>query len=377
MKIIADENMPNAQRLFSGLGDVTLVSGRDLTKDMLADAEVLLVRSVTKVNEALLAGSSIKYVGSATIGTDHIDKSYLAKQGIGFNSAPGCNADAVADYVFSSLAHLYLNKGLNWLDATIGVIGQGNVGKTVAARFVKLGCNVTVYDPLVQSSVASVTQGTLEEVLGADVVCLHAPLTRTGDYPSFDMVNAQRVANLRAGQTIISAGRGGVINEEALMARFDELNGALNLVFDVWHQEPTPNMAFARICDIATPHIAGYSKQGREKGTWQIYEAMCKYFDLNVRSSFSESISRGSIESLSLSKQLSPLEFLSRAMLAIYDPSRDSNRFLRIMTSGQLKPFDWLRKHYVERDEFSTCVISAPSYEQQLMALGFKKAFEK
>ena len=377
MKIIADENMPNVEALFSGLGDVALVSGRDLTNDMLEGADVLLVRSVTKVNEALLSGTTIKYVGSATIGTDHVDKDYLVSKGIGFNSAPGCNADAVADYVFSSLAHLYFNKGLDWLKASVGVIGQGNVGKCVAGRFAALGCNVSVYDPFVSSDVKGVRNAGLEEVLRSDIVCLHAPLTHDGEHPSFDMVNAECVAGFRAGQTIISAGRGGVINEAALMARFKELDGQLNLVFDVWHQEPTPNMSLAALCDIATPHIAGYSKQGREKGTWLIYKEMCKYFGLTVKSHYADAISKGSIESVSLSSELVDIEVLSRAMLTIYDPSRDSNRFLRVMSSTQAKPFDWLRKHYVERDEFNTCVIRNTTCNNQLMALGFNSAVDK
>lgn len=377
MKIIADENMPNVEALFSGLGDVTLVSGRDLTNDMLEGADVLLVRSVTKVNEALLSGTSIKYVGSATIGTDHVDKNYLVSKGIGFNSAPGCNAEAVADYVFSSLAHLYLNKGLDWLKASIGVIGQGNVGKCVAGRFAALGCDVSVYDPFVTSDIKGVRNVDLAELLRSDIVCLHAPLTHVGDHPSFDMVGSKQVASLRAGQTIISAGRGGVINEEALVQRFKELKGNLNLVFDVWHQEPAPNMVLAGLCDLATPHIAGYSKQGREKGTWQIYKSMCKHFGLTVKSDYAQAVSQGSIGIIQLSKELSRIESLSRAMLSMYDPSRDSVRFLRVMHSDQEKPFDWLRKHYVERDEFNTCVIQNTPFSQEFAALSFKPEEEK
>ena len=371
MKIIADENMPNVEALFGGLGDITLVNGRSLSKEQLMDADVLLVRSVTKVNESLLEGTPVKYVGSATIGTDHVDTEYLSEKGIGFNSAPGCNADAVADYVFSSLSYLYLTKSVNWLEAKVGVVGQGNVGRCVASRFVELGCEVVAYDPLVNETVSGVTLTTLCEVMTCDVICLHAPLTHTGAYPSFDMINDEYVGHLSAGQTIISAGRGGVINETALIERFHALGGALNLVLDVWHEEPHPNMQLAALCDIATPHIAGYSKQGREKGTWFIYQSVCSFFDIPLKSSFSEAVSQGSICEIKMNSDLGKEEALNRAIQCCFDVARDSARFKYVMSSGEDKGFDWLRKNYVERDEFNTACVNHDQYTPLFSALGF------
>ena len=371
MKIIADENMPNVEALFGGLGDITLVNGRSLSKEQLMDADVLLVRSVTKVNESLLEGTPVKYVGSATIGTDHVDTEYLLEKGIGFNSAPGCNADAVADYVFSSLSYLYFTKSVNWLEAKVGVVGQGNVGRCVASRFVELGCEVVAYDPLVNETVSGVTLTTLCEVMTCDVICLHAPLTHTGPYPSFDMINDEYVAHLSAGQTIISAGRGGVINETALIERFHALGGALNLVLDVWHEEPHPNMQLAALCDIAIPHIAGYSKQGREKGTWFIYKSVCNFFDIPLKSSFSEAVSQGSICEIKMNSDLGKEEALNRAIQCCFDVARDSARFKYVMSSGEDKGFDWLRKNYVERDEFNTACVNHDQYTPLFCALGF------
>lgn len=371
MKIIADENMPNVISLFSGLGDVTLVNGRSLTNEQLMEADILLVRSVTKVNETLLKGTPVKYVGSATIGTDHIDTDYLISQGIGFNSAPGCNADAVADYVFSALSYLFMTKGVHWLGARIGVIGQGNVGRCVASRFVALGCDVVAYDPFLSKSVPGVSLTSLKEVMDSDVICLHAPLTKTGPYPSFDMINDEYVSKLKTGQTIISAGRGGVINEQALIKQFHALDGALNLAIDVWHGEPHPNMELASLCDIATPHIAGYSKQGREKGTWYIYQSVCQFFDTAPKSSFAEAISQGSICELKLNSSLARDEALARAIQSVFDVARDSSRFKHVMSSGTDKGFDWLRKNYVERDEFNTTLVKHSKFSNDLQALGF------
>ncbi|MCO4786914.1 MAG: 4-phosphoerythronate dehydrogenase [Marinomonas atlantica] len=371
MKIIADENMPNVVSLFSDLGDVTLVNGRSLTKEQLMDADILLVRSVTKVNEALLSGTPVKYVGSATIGTDHIDTNYLTEQGIGFNSAPGCNADAVADYVFSALSYMYMTQGVRWLDARIGVVGQGNVGRCVASRFVALGCEVVAYDPFLQKSVPGVALTDLKEVMDCNVVCLHAPLTKTGLYPSFDMISDEYVNKLKSGQTIISAGRGGVINEPALIKQFHALDGKLNLALDVWLGEPHPNMELAALCDIATPHIAGYSKQGREKGTWYIYQSVCQFFDISPKSSFAEAISQGSICEIKMNSSLERDETIARAIQSVFDVARDSSRFKHVMSSGMDKGFDWLRKNYVERDEFNTTLVKHPKFSRELRALGF------
>lgn len=374
MKIIADENMPNVAALFGSLGEVTLVSGRDLSSEQLKDADVLLVRSVTKVNEALLEGSAVKYVGSATIGTDHVDTNYLLEAGIGFNSAPGCNADAVADYVFSALAHLYLHKGLSWLGKKVGIVGQGNVGRCVASRFAKLGCTVLAYDPLVNQTIDGVQLTTLEDVLKCEILSLHAPLTKTGLFPSYDMISSERVQQfIHSGQTIISAGRGGVINEAALVNRFYELDGDLNLVMDVWDEEPYPNMELAELCDIATPHIAGYSKQGREKGTWFIYQSLCEFFDIAEKSSFAEAVSSGSICEIKMNATLERCELMSRAMHAVYDVARDSARFMRIMKDQTSRKFDWLRKNYVERDEFNTCLVEHESFASELAAIGFAR----
>ncbi|TYL47899.1 4-phosphoerythronate dehydrogenase [Marinomonas sp. IMCC 4694] len=363
MKIIADENMPNARALFSHLGVVELVGGRTLSHDHVKDADVLLVRSVTKVTKALLQGSSVSFVGSATIGVDHIDLSYLQEANIGFSSAPGCNADAVADYVFSGLSHLYMTKGLRWLNKSVGIIGFGNVGSTVYERFHQLGCDVCVYDPMKQTTIKkndkSVNFVSLEDVLQCDVITLHAPLTRTGPFPTQGMIGAQELSFLSPGAAIISAGRGGVIDEDALIARHRQLNGELHLIIDVWQGEPAINQALVSIVDIATPHIAGYSKQGREKGTWMVYEALSRH--LGVSASLTPKnklISPGWLVSMKVVANGCLEEKLARAIQAIYDVARDDVRLrFKYRENKEKNIFDWLRKHYVERDEFNTSCV--------------------
>lgn len=375
MKIIADENMPKVEALFSHLGEVTLVNGRNLTHEQVKQADILLVRSVTKVNKALLEGSGIRFVGSATIGVDHIDLDYLAQKGIQFSSAPGCNAQAVADYVFSGLGHLYLTKGVKWLDRKIGIIGFGNVGKTVYQRFKALGCDVCVYDPLKQrENNEAANFVSLTEVLSCQVISLHAPLTKVGAYPTVDMLNVAELERVSADSVIISAGRGGVINESALMARYHELQGKLHLVMDVWHGEPSINPSLLSLVDIATPHIAGYSKQGREKGSWMVYQALCEILQQPTKIPYKEAVSAGNITSIQVFDGVCKEEMLARSMHALYDVARDDAR-LRYQYRQNTKEntFDWLRKNYVERDEFNTCQVQHDSEQASLTAVGFNQ----
>ena len=376
MKIIADENMPNAQRLFSHFGEVELVNGRSLTHEQVKSADVLLVRSVTKVTRELIEGSSVRFVGSATIGVDHIDLACLSDHNIAFSSAPGCNADAVTDYVFSGLSHLYMTKGLRWLSKKIGIIGYGNVGKKVYERFAKLGCQVCVYDPLKKGSDSTVNFVSLSDVLACDVISLHAPLTRSGAYPTANMLAERELDVLKPGVAIISAGRGGVINEDALMTKYQQLKGDMHLVLDVWHREPVINQQLVTMADIATPHIAGYSKQGREKGSWMVYEALCQYLKQDICSERKQdAISSGAISVIEIKGEGCYEEVLARSVQAIYDVARDDVRLrYKYRENKEINVFDWLRKHYVERDEFHTCFIRSNQADLSRLhdAIGFK-----
>lgn len=385
MKIVADENMPKIAELFGALGDIHYVNGRELSNKQLIEleADALLVRSVTKVNESLLRHSNVRFVGSATIGVDHIDLDYLEANGIGFASAPGCNADAVADYVISALSYLYEQKNIRWLEATIGVVGYGNVGSTVYQRLMQLGCKISVFDPFkAQSSKAEEANfSSLEEVLASQVIILHTPYTTDGDYPTKHMLNADMLKNIRRDACIINAGRGGVIDESALQSRKRELGGQLSLIFDVWEGEPNIDLELLKEVDIATPHIAGYSLQGREKGSWMIYDAFCQYFKINTVKQLEHTLSTGAIASLTLAqgrvieKEIESKHDLhlqiARASHAIYNLCRDDASMRRtLLHPNRTEGFDFLRKHYTERDELSTCKITNGD-KAVYQALGF------
>ena len=179
MIILADENIPNVKQSFSPFGEVKTVLGRDINATMLTDVDILLVRSVTPVNEQLLMGSQVRFVGSATTGTDHVDLDYLAKAGVHFSHAHGANARSVTEYVLAVLAQLYVTRAIDFFDKKVGIIGLGKVGGGLYKALTKLGIHCIAYDPLiVQNSYTNMTS--LDEVLRADIVCVHTPLTNIG-----------------------------------------------------------------------------------------------------------------------------------------------------------------------------------------------------
>ena len=210
MHIVADENIPLLNEFFADFGEITLVEGRSMTAADVADADILLVRSVTRVDAQLLAGSKIKFVGTATIGTDHIDQDYLQEAGIGFKSAPGCNAQAVVDYVLSALSVLVDERGIGFTDVSVGIVGVGNVGLLLRRRLEEMGVTVLAVDPFKDPEEVGELV-TLDEALQADVVTLHTPLTRDGEHPTWHLIDQQRLAQMKPDASLINAGRGAVV----------------------------------------------------------------------------------------------------------------------------------------------------------------------
>merc|ERR1711879_907903 len=210
VRIFADENIPLLNSFFADLGEAQTVDGRNVQASELTEAEVLLVRSVTQVDKALLEGSSVRFVGTATIGTDHIDRDYLEQSGIGFCSAPGCNAQAVVDYVLSVLSVLVDARDLPMNGLTIGLVGVGNVGYKLRQRLEEMGVSVVATDPFkTEDQVGPLTS--LDEVLQADVVTLHTPLTRDGDHPTWHMIAEEQLQQMKPDACLINTCRGGVI----------------------------------------------------------------------------------------------------------------------------------------------------------------------
>ncbi|SEF69441.1 4-phosphoerythronate dehydrogenase PdxB [Marinobacterium lutimaris] len=375
LKIVADENIPALEPLFAELGDLVRLPGRSMSASDLADADLLLVRSVTAVNADLLAGSPVGFVGTATIGTDHLDIGWLENKGIQWCSAPGCNADSVVEYVLSVLWHLADEQGFDPLSRSFAVIGAGNVGGRLVERLRALGIKVLVCDPPRADREGPEGFVSLDQALAeADFISMHTPLVRDGEHPSYHLLNGSNLDKIRRGAILLNAGRGPVIDNLALEA-FMQRRSDVSLVLDVWEHEPAVSPALARHCRIATPHIAGYSLDGKIRGTWMLYREVCRWLGREAVLPFESVLPMPQVERICCNGYLSPL----KPIALTYDPYRD-DRALRatlvLPEAEQRLAFDRLRKEYPVRREFSSLEVEGLEDESQaelLSGLGFRR----
>ncbi|WP_203140764.1 4-phosphoerythronate dehydrogenase PdxB [Marinobacter mangrovi] len=379
MLIVADENIPLLDRFFEDIGSIRRVSGRDMGPKDVADADILLVRSVTRVDRKLLEGSRVKFVGTATIGTDHVDVDWLAEQGITFASAPGCNAASVAEYVLSVLSVYAEEIGEDdWSNLSVGLIGAGNVGRALARRLTRLGFTVKISDPPRQAAEGDEGFSDLAEVLACDVVTLHTPLTHDGDHPTHHLLNAERLRALTGRQLLINTSRGGVVDAQALLSRL-QAEDAPQVVLDVWEGEPDVNPDLARAVWLMTPHIAGYSLEGKVGGTEIIYRSLCHFLGLPARKQAGQFMADPALSKLSFTSSATALEAAYLAVRACYDVRRDAARYrrvLRLPEAERAAAFDAMRRDYPVRREFSSTKIQlkggAKELQQVFKALEFK-----
>ena len=276
MRIIADDNIAFVREAFQELGEVETKPGGAITADDVKDAEMLLTRSRTRVDRALLEGSAVRFVGSAVIGTDHCDLEYLRERRIAFAAAPGSNANSVSEYVLAVLLILAERRDLHLRDQTIGVIGVGNVGSKVAAKCEALGMRVLRNDPPLARQTGDPALLPIEALMEADILTLHVPLTTEGRDPTCHLVDAVFLEKMRAGGTLINNSRGAVVDSHALYAALE--SGRLgNAVLDVWENEPHIEPALLDATTLITPHIAGHSFDGKVNGTVMVYRAACEF----------------------------------------------------------------------------------------------------
>jgi len=385
MKIYFDENMPFAKNFFGELcrangdnqGELIPFSGRTLTAEQVADADVLLVRSITQVNEQLLhLNKRLSFVGSATIGTDHIDQNYLAKRGITFHSAPGCNAISVAEYVLSALVVLAERYLLDLPSLTVGIVGGGNTGTRLSEKLTALGIKHKICDPLLADRQISLSADdkreyvSLEEVLACDVISLHVPKVVGGKYPTDKLLNADNLAQLREEQILISACRGDVIDNHALLA-LKEAGHGLKVVLDVWQGEPEVLEDLIPYTEIATAHIAGYSLEGKARGSEMLYQALCLQLKVEPKYQLANFLPSASIPAIEINQDFSQI-LLNQLVKMVYDVRRDDAIFRQQLFK---QGFDSLRKNYPVRREFSAVTVTlSPNAKSDVPhRLGFSK----
>ncbi len=379
MLIVADENIPLLEAFFQGFGEIRRYPGRAIDRTVVQDADVLLVRSVTRVDQALLEGSRVRFVGTCTIGTDHLDLGYFAQAGIQWSSAPGCNARGVVDYVLGSLLTLAELEGVDLAQRTYGVVGAGEVGGRLVRVLHGLGWKVLVCDPPRQAREggAYVSLDTIIEQ--CDVISLHTPLSKEGNDATWHLFDAERLARLKPGSWLINASRGPVVDNSALrellLERVD-----LQAVLDVWEGEPQVDLALADLCVLATPHIAGYSLDGKQRGTAQIYQAFCAWHGEPAQVELADLLPEPWLAQVNLKAASDPAWALAMLCRGVYDPRRDDADFRRSLsdvTAEQRAGFDALRKHYPARREIEGLRVhiegSCPVLEQMVDALGCER----
>jgi erythronate-4-phosphate dehydrogenase len=377
MRIIADENIPCVEQAFASLGEVELLPGRGMRPEHVRDADILLVRSVTRVDEGLLAGSKVRFVGSATIGFDHVDREYLQDRGIGFSTAPGSNAISAAEYVISALMILSERNRINLKGKTAGIIGCGNVGSRVLEKLSALGIQCLVNDPPLKEQGGHGDYVELDALLQADIITAHVPLASGGDHPTFHLLDRVFLEQLRPGAILINTARGPVVDNNAL----DHLlvrRSDLSVVLDVWEGEPEISMSLLEKVTLGTPHIAGYSLDGKLRGTEMIYNAACQFLQRPLQWS--------AVNELPASPPLDPEKFTAgdvagnvrKAVLDCYDVRDDDERLRSILSlPPRDRPayFDRLRKEYPVRREFQTQIIPGNCIDKAsqaaLQGLGF------
>lgn len=376
MLIVADENIPLLDAFFAGFGEIRRVPGRSIDRATVEQADVLLVRSVTNVNRALLEGSKVRFVGTCTIGTDHLDLDYFNEAGITWSSAPGCNARGVVDYVLGSLMTLAEIEGVDLSERTYGVIGAGEVGGRLIKVLKGLGWNVKVCDPPRQAAEGG-DYVSLEQIIAqCDVISLHTPLTRHGDGATWHLFDEQRLQQLKPGAWLINAARGPVVDNAALREVLLERED-LQAVLDVWEAEPQVDVALAELCVLATPHIAGYSLDGKQRGTAQIYQAYCDFIGEPAIIQLGDLLPAPWLSEVSLHADSDPAWALAMLCRGVYDPRRDDADFRRTLLGSvgeQRAAFDLLRKQYPSRREIEGLKVridgDSPALRQIVTALG-------
>lgn len=379
MIIVADENIPYVKEAFGSLGEVTLRPGREIDASSVRDADILLVRSVTKVNAKLLADSRVRFVGTATIGTDHIDASYLRKKGVRFAAAAGSNAVSVAEYVTAALFVLAERGGYRLKGKSIGVVGVGNCGSRVAARAKALGMKVLLNDPPLARKTKSRKYLPISRILGADFVTIHTPLTYEGPDATYQLVNEGFVERMKRGSVLVNTARGAIAESRALMRALDS-DQLGEVVLDVFENEPDPWRGLIERAAIATPHIAGYALDGKVRGTEMLYKAACRFLKKKPAWKMAKALPPPPFGELTIdARGRDDEEVIREAVLTVGDIVGDDARMRRILKQPpEQRPqfFDRLRKTYPIRREFhnTRIVLTHPraSLKKALSALEFK-----
>lgn len=345
IKIVADENMPHLQALFADFADLTLKPGREICHADLVDVDVLLCRSITTVDQTLLQDTLVKFVGTATIGIDHLDIEWLNQNNIHWVNAAGCNAAAVAQYVISGIAYWLKQSGKqiskSLSDITVGIIGAGNVGTKLAGYLDILNVKYILCDPLLKQQGDTRQLVEFKQIIQCDVITLHVPISYHGEHKTHHMLDSEWLESLNDNQLLINAARGSVINNNALLA-YLKSEGCASVILDVYENEPYLLDELLNYCLLATPHIAGHTLEGKSRGSYMIYQKFCDYFKIEKKFELADLLPTKNI--------FSPCnETILDDLLALYDIQYDNEKLANIPAQDMAQDFEKLRKNYLKR----------------------------
>lgn len=373
MKIVIDDKIPYISGAFEGVADkVVYLPGSKTTPEIVADADAIITRTRTICNEKLLKGSTVKLIATATIGYDHIDTEYCDQAGIVWTNAPGCNSGSVQQYIASVLMVLAERKQLKLSEMCIGIVGVGNVGSKIAKLCNILGMKVLLNDPPRERIEGSSAFVSLEQIQNeADIITLHVPLNMKGEDVTFHLADRKFFDNLVKYPVLINSCRGEVV--DSLAVKYAIQQGKINsFVCDCWEHEPDIDLELLQLTEIATPHIAGYSKDGKANGTQMSVKALNEFFHLGLDNWEPQGVERPDNSLIELDGSLlSESELIAVAILKTYDISLD-DRNLRKNSAL----FEKLRGDYPVRREFHAYTLKTINVENatlvKLKALGFK-----
>jgi len=369
--IVIDKDIPNLKGVFENYCNLTYVNGQKIDREAIKNADALIIRTRTKANRELLEKSSIKFIATATAGFDHIDTEYCKRAGIKWAHAPGCNSSSVMQYMAAALVHLSEKHNFKFSEKTLGIVGVGHVGSKVAAMARILGFRVLLNDPPRERVEGGEKFVSLKTILKeSDLVSLHVPLNQIGQDKTLGLCDEGFFSRLKMGTIIINTSRGEVVVEKALIEslRSGYIGGA---VLDVWEEEPDINPDLVRLVDVATPHIAGYSADGKVLGASMVVQALSKYFKLDLdrwQATVSSDPGNKSIGfDENQSKGQNPL---GHAILSTYPIMKDHESFVK-----DISRFEFLRNNYPVRREFPAYSINPSSLDKEIVSSLYKLGF--
>lgn len=369
MKIIADKNIPYLKGVAEYFGDVIYLDGADFTKEAIEDADTLIVRTVARFDETNLSRSKVKLICSATIGYDHIDTAYCDAHGIAWHNAPGCNSGSVQQYIVSSLIVMAQKKGFDLKDKIIGIVGVGNVGKKVAKACEVLGMKILLNDPPRQRTEGGENFVSLDAIKReADIITFHTPLTKEGEDKTFHLANESFFSSLGKQPIIINSARGGIVDTSAIKKAIKkgDISGA---VIDCWENEPNIDLEYMNMVDIATPHIAGYSADGKANATRMSLESIAEFYSLDRAPINMVKAPEPENSVIDLNDFSSSPNRIYSSLLAIYTPMDD---FVRLKANPAT--FKQLRNDYpLRRETQAYSIVNAREEEKMVLEeLGFQ-----